>query len=151
MKFEQTCTITASRAKVWDFLMNMQNVATCLPGVQKFEPIDEDNFEGALKVKVGPVSLTFQGTIHVEARDQENWHSTLRAEAKDRKVGGGVKASLNMGLVEKNTTETEMHVELDTHILGKIGEFGQPVIRKKTEAMLQDFAKSVNQQLGSAS
>ena len=151
MKFEQTCTIAASRSSVWDFLMNMENVANCLPGVQNFEPIDDDHFNGALRVKVGPVSLTFQGTVHVESRDHENWVGTVRAEAKDRKVGGGVKAHLNMGLVEKSATETEMHVELDTHILGKIGEFGQPVIRKKTDAMLQDFAKNVNQQLGSTS
>jgi carbon monoxide dehydrogenase subunit G len=56
-----------------------------------------------------------------------------------------------MDLVEKGATETEMRVELDTHILGKIGEFGQPVIRKKTDAMLQDFAKTVNAQLGGQS
>jgi carbon monoxide dehydrogenase subunit G len=56
-----------------------------------------------------------------------------------------------MDLVEKGSTETEMRVELDTHILGKIGEFGQPVIRKKTDAMLQDFAKTVSEQLGGQS
>ena len=149
MKFEQTCTISASRAEVWAFLMNMENVANCLPGVQQFNQLDEDRFEGMLRVKVGPVSLSFQGTVQVESRDQAEWRSTLRADAKDRKVGGGVQAHLNMGLTEKGAAETEMHVQLDTHILGKIGEFGQPIIRKKTDTMLQDFAKSVNQQLNS--
>jgi carbon monoxide dehydrogenase subunit G len=119
--------------------------------VQKFEQIDEDHFEGTLRVKVGPVSLSFQGSVYVEARDREVWRGVVRAEAKDRKVGGGVRAHLNMDLVEKGATETEMRVELDTHILGKIGEFGQPVIRKKTDAMLQDFAKTVNAQLGGQS
>ena len=151
MKFEQICTITASRDDVWDFLMNMENVANCLPGVQKFEQIDGDHFEGTLRVKVGPVSLSFQGSVHVEARDRKIWRGVVRAEAKDRRVGGGVRAHLNMDLVEKGAMETEMHVELDTHILGKIGEFGQPVIRKKTDAMLQDFAKTVSEQLSGPS
>jgi carbon monoxide dehydrogenase subunit G len=115
MKFEQICTIAASRDDVWDFLMNMENVANCLPGVQKFEQIDEDHFEGTLRVKVGPVSLSFQGSVYVEARDREVWRGVVRAEAKDRKVGGGVRAHLNMDLVEKGATETEMRVELDTH------------------------------------
>jgi carbon monoxide dehydrogenase subunit G len=147
MKFEQTCTITASRAAVWDFLMDMENVASCLPGVQKMEQIDADHYAGTLRVRVGPVSLQFQGTVHVETRDREQWHGVVRAEAKDRKVGGGVQAHLDMDLVEKSPAETEMHVALDAHILGKIGEFGQPVIRKKTDAMLQDFAAQVSKQL----
>jgi uncharacterized protein len=147
MKFTQTCTITASRETVWDFLMNMQNVANCLSGVQAFTPLDADTYEGALRVKVGPVSLTFQGTVRVETRDREHWRGVIRAEAKDRKLGGGVQAHMDMNLVAKSPAETEMQVALETHILGKIGEFGQPVIRKKTEAMLQDFATQVSQQL----
>jgi uncharacterized protein len=98
-------------------------------------------------VKVGPVSLTFQGTVRVETRDREQWHGVVRAEAKDHKLGGGVQAHMDMNLVEKSPAETEMQVALETHILGKIGEFGQPVIRKKTATMLQDFATQVSKQL----
>lgn len=147
MKFTQTCTIDANRETVWDFLMDMQNVASCLQGVREFTPIDEDNYAGALRVKVGPVSLTFQGKVHVETRDREQWRGIIRAEAKDRKVGGGVQAHMDMHLDAASPTATDMHVVLEAHILGKIGEFGQPVIRKKTETMLQDFATRVNQQL----
>jgi uncharacterized protein len=147
MNFSQQCVIAANRATVWDFLMNMENVAKCLGGVQALTQVDEDTYEGTLRVKVGPVALTFQGTVHVEERDREQWRGIIRAEAKDRKVGGGVRAHLDMHLEEKSPTETTMHVALEAHILGKIGEFGQPVIRKKTETMLQDFATQVSQQL----
>ncbi len=147
MKFEQTCAITASRAVVWDYMMNMENVATCLQGVRKFEAIDEDNYEGMLRVKVGPVSISFEGTVVVETRDRDQWLGVVRAEAKDRKVGGGVTAHLNMSLAEKNPAETEMNIVLDTHVLGKIGEFGQPLIRKKVNDLLQSFAAEVNKQL----
>jgi carbon monoxide dehydrogenase subunit G len=133
MKFTQTCVITANREAVWDFLMDMEQVASCLRGVQAMTPLDEDSYEGTLRVKVGPVSLTFQGAVQVESRDREAWHGVIRAEAKDRKLGGGVKA--------------HMQVALETHILGKIGEFGQPVIRKKTETMLREFAEQVSQKL----
>ncbi len=147
MKFEQTCTITANRVEVWDFLMNMENVAACLQGVRKFEVIDEDNYEGILRIKVGPVSISFQGSVAVETRDRDQWLGVVRAEAKDRKVGGGVTALLNMSLAEKSPAETEMSILLDTHLLGKIGEFGQPLIRKKTNDLLQNFAAEVSKQL----
>src|SRR5206468_11319546 len=96
MTFTQTCTITASRDVVWDFLLQAENVAHCLPGVEAFKQLDEDNYEGTLRVKVGPISLALQGTLHVEARDREQWHGAMRADAKDRRLGGGVRAHLSM-------------------------------------------------------
>jgi carbon monoxide dehydrogenase subunit G len=147
MNFTHTCRIAAPRPVVWDFLMQVEKVAGCLAGVQALTPLDPDTYEGTLRVKVGPVALSFQGTVHVEVRDREQWHGAIRAEARDRKLGGGVTAHMHMHLVEASPTETEMQVALEAHILGKIGEFGQPVIRKKTATMLQEFATHVGQHL----
>ena len=63
MTFTQTCTISASRNVVWDFLMQAENVARCLVGVEAFKQLDQDNYEGTLRVKVGPIALALQGTI----------------------------------------------------------------------------------------
>jgi carbon monoxide dehydrogenase subunit G len=147
MNFTHQCSITAPRTAVWDFLMRMENVARCLDGVQALTPLDADTYEGTMRVKVGPVVLSFQGTVHVETRDHEQWRGVIRAEARDRKLGGGVRAQLHMHLVEQSATATEMHVALEAHVLGKIGEFGQPLIRKKTATMLEAFAAQVGQQL----
>lgn len=147
MTFTQTCTIAASRDVVWDFLMQAENVARCLAGVDAFQQLDNDTYEGTLKIRVGPISLALHGTLYVEARDQAQWHGAMRAEAKDRRLGGGVRAHLSMDLRAPSTTHTEMLVTLEAHLLGKIGEFGQPVIRKKADAMLQEFAAQVNKQL----
>lgn len=147
MTFTQTCTITASRDVVWDFLMQGENVARCLAGVEAFKQLDQDNYAGTLRVKVGPIALALQGTLQVEARDREQWHGVMRAEAKDRRLGGGIRAHLSMDLRQQGPSATEMCVTLEAHILGKIGEFGQPVIRKKADAMLQGFAAQVSQQL----
>lgn len=147
MTFTQTCTIAARRDAVWEFLLHADNVARCLSGVETMTQLDDDTFEGTLRIRVGPISLALHGTLHVEARDRERWHGAMRAEAKDRRLGGGVRAHLQMDLRETSPTETEMLVTLEAHLLGKIGEFGQPVIRKKAEAMLQDFAAQLSQQL----
>jgi len=147
MTFTQTCTIAARRDVVWDFLLQAENVARCLTGVEAFKQLDQDNYEGTLRVKVGPIALSLQGTLRVEARDREQWHGAMRAEAKERRLGGGLRAHLSMDLRENGPTATEMCITLEAHLLGKIGEFGQPVIRKKADAMLQEFAAQVSQQL----
>ena len=148
MKFEQTCTIAAAPLKVWNFLIDMENVSRCLPGVESMTPIDEDTYEGIFKIRVGPIALKFKGTLQVEERDRDNWHVGMRVEAKDRRLGGGVRAHLEVDLVEKGSDETQLSVKLESHVLGKIGEFGQPVMRKKTDALLQEFARQVSQELG---
>jgi uncharacterized protein len=147
MTFTQSCTITASREAVWDFLMDMQNIAQCLPGVEDVRQVDAETYDGTLRIKMGPIALALQGTISVEAKDRAQWHGAMRAEAKDRRLGGGVRARLGMDLMAKGSSETEMRVTLEAHVLGKIGEFGQPVMRKRADAMLQDFARQVSERL----
>ncbi len=132
---------------MWNFLTDMENVGRCLPGVESMTPLDDETYQGVFKIRVGPIALKLQGTLHVEVRDRANWHVGMRAEAKDRRLGGGVRARLNVDLAELGPHETQMTVTLESHVLGKIGEFGQPVMRKKTDAILQDFARQVSQQL----
>jgi len=147
MTFTQSCTISADREAVWDFLMNMENVARCLPGVEDISQVDDETYNGTLRLKIGPIALALQGTLQVEARDRAQWHGAMRADAKDRRLGGGVRARLGMDLLDKGAAETEMRVMLEAHVLGKIGEFGQPVMRKKADAMLQEFARQISQHL----
>jgi carbon monoxide dehydrogenase subunit G len=150
MTFTQSCTITASREVVWDFLMDMQNIAQCLPGVEDVRQVDTETYDGTLRIKMGPIALALQGTISVEVKDRPQWHGAMRAEAKDRKLGGGVRARFGMDLLDRGAAETELRVTLEAHVLGKIGEFGQPLMRKRADAMLQDFAHCVSQRLSGA-
>jgi carbon monoxide dehydrogenase subunit G len=149
MKFNQKAVVAVAREPLWKFLMDIPKVAQSLPGVEKIEQLDPDTYQGTLKVRVGPISLNLQGKITVEERDQDNWRATLRADANDRVAAGAIRGKTSMTLVELNAHETELSVESDVNILGKIGEFGQPIIRKKADKMLQDFVKNIKTQLGS--
>jgi len=73
--------------------------------------------------------------------------AALRAEAKDRMAAGAVNGKTSMTLKELGANETELLVETDVNILGKIGEFGQPIIRKKADAMLKEFVENIKKQL----
>jgi hypothetical protein len=150
VKFTQRAVIPVARELLWEFLMDVPKVARSLPGVESVSQIDDTTYQGALKVRVGPISLNLQGKIILEQRDRENWRAALRAEASDRMAAGAVKGRTNMELKEISAKETELSVETDVSILGKIGEFGQPIIRKKADAMLQEFVENIKKQLTGA-
>ena len=143
MKFGQRVTIPVGRERLWEFLMDIPKVATSLPGVEKVDKIDDTTYQGTLKVRVGPIALNLQGKIIVEEQSRENWRATLRADASDRMVAGAVRGKSTMELKEISANETELSVDTDVNILGKIGEFGQPIIRKKADVMLQEFVENI--------
>lgn len=147
MKFSQRAVISVAREPLWDFLMDVPKVAQSLPGVESVSRIDDTTYQGTLKVRVGPISLNLQGKILVEERDRENWRAALRAEASDRRAAGAVRGKTSMELKEMSPKETELVVETDVSILGKIGEFGQPIIRRKADQMLQEFVNNIKKQL----
>ena len=147
MKFNQSAQIPVAREPLWDFLMDVPKVAKSLPGVESVSKIDDTTYEGALKVRVGPISLNLQGKIIVEEQDRENWRATLRAEAKDRMAAGAVSGKTLMMLKELGSNQSELVVETDVNILGKIGEFGQPIIRKKADSLLKEFVENIKKQL----
>jgi hypothetical protein len=147
VKFNQRAVVPVARQPLWEFLMDVPRVAQSLPGVEKVEPLDDVTYHGVLKVRVGPISLNLQGKITVEERDQSNWRAALKAEASDRMAAGAVKGRTSMQLKEIGPQETELLVDTDVNILGKIGEFGQPIIRKKADQMLREFVENIKKQL----
>jgi carbon monoxide dehydrogenase subunit G len=140
--FTQECLIPVARERLWDFLMDVPAVSRCVPGVGAVEAVGDNAYRGGLEVKVGPIRLSLQGTITVEEQDRTGWSARMRAEANDRRLGGGIRARLHLTLLP---AEAGTRVQIDTElvILGKIGEFGQPVIRNKADTLLEEFARNL--------
>src|SRR5574341_713324 len=143
MTFSQVCTIPVPRERLWNFLMDVPRVSKCLPGVEAVEPLEGDTYQGVFRVRLGPISLRLEGNVTIEEQSREAWRAALRADATDRKLGGGMRARARMSLAPAADGATTLTVETDLTFLGKIGEFGQPVIKKKADALLQDFAGNI--------
>jgi carbon monoxide dehydrogenase subunit G len=140
--FTQECVVPVERSRLWDLLMDVPQVGRCVPGVESVQATDGGVYRGALKVQVGPIRLALEGTITVEERDRDAWRARMRAEASDRRLGGGIRARMSVTLAPAETG-TCMRIDTDLVILGRIGEFGQPIIRKKADALLEEFAANV--------
>ena len=133
--------------KAWALLLDIPQVAPCIPGVQDVESDGENQFKAVMQVRVGPVRLNFSGTINILEQDREKGEAHFRVEAADRKVGGSIRADMTMQLNEMSANESELVIVTDTVFMGKIGELGQPIIRRKAKSTLEDFAKNLAKQV----
>jgi carbon monoxide dehydrogenase subunit G len=149
MRFENQATLSAPKEAVWSFLMDVTKAATCVPGAEDVKQLDSDTkYSGVMKVRVGPISLSLSGTVTVEEKDEAAGRATMSAQASDRRVGGAVNAKVTMTVSEASPGQTHLSVVTDANVLGKLGEFGQPVIRKKSEQIMEQFVANVQKQLG---
>ena len=70
-------------------------------------------------------------------------------EANDRRVGGGVKTNMTMKVTAKSDDESELEIVADTTFMGRLGELGQPIIRRKARNTLEDFTKNLSKMMSS--
>ena len=146
MTFTQECVIPVACERLWDFLMDVPAVGRCVPGVESVEAVDAGAYRGGLKVQIGPIRLSLLGTIIVEEQDRNAWRARMRAEANDRRLGGGIRARMSLALAPDGES-TRLRIETDLAVLGKIGEFGQPIIKKKADTLLGEFVRNIGSAL----
>ena len=148
MNFHHTVVIPASRAKVWEFLMDIPRVGKCIPGVEKVEPLGDKKYKGTVKQRVGPIGVTLDGTMTVVEADEQGGRAAMTAEGADKRIGGAVRAKMTMSVKEVTPSETELTVDTDANIGGRLGEFGGAVIKKKADQTMEQFAKNISAQVG---
>ena len=150
MILDQQVVIPAAAARVWDFLMDIPAVSRCVPGVESVERLDDDTYLGSLKVRVGPIGVTLAGKVTVVERDREQLRSRMDVKAAEKRLNSAVSAHATMTLIARSEAETEVHIHTESSILGKLGEFGQAVMRKKADQIIAEFARNVARELTSS-
>ena len=148
MNFEHTSSVPVPRPQLWDLLLDVERVAKCFPGAQEVVPNDDGSYSGSLKVRVGPVSLGMSGNLTILEADREAWQALLQVEGSDRRVGGSVRGRLTMRLNDLSSEETELALSSDLTFMGKLGEMGQPLIRKKAETTMAEFTRNLVAEAG---
>ena len=150
MKFEHVVVIPAPKQSVRAFLDDVLAAARCLPGLEDIQAIEPDVYEGRVRVRIGPLGLNIAGRARLERGDDaDGWR--LQGEGRDGRAGAGVKASLEAHLAELAPDQTEVKLSADVQLSGRLAELGQPLIKRKADAMVQDFAENLRRSLTSPS
>ena len=147
MKFEQTIDLPgASPDRVWAFVMDVPSMAKCIPGCESVEDLGNNRYKAVVKIKVGPIGLALASEISIAEKDEANHTASLLVEAADKRVGGAVKATMSMKLTPEGDG-SKLEVSTDANVMGRIGDFGQPIIRKKADQTLQEVAGNLRKAL----
>jgi carbon monoxide dehydrogenase subunit G len=141
---DQEVTIPARIEDVWDFMMDVPAVSQCVPNVERFEQTAPNVYDGTVGVKVGPISVHLEGRITLGEQDRETWTARLDGEATDRRIRGAVSTKAWMRLTPRADGQTDMSVHADASILGKLGQFGQAVLRKKADQIMAEFVRNMS-------
>ena len=93
------------------------------------------------------MGMTLNGTITIVSQNAEAGEAHFLVEAGDKRVGGGVKTNMSMKVTAQSDNETELEIVSDTTFMGRLGELGQPIIRRKARNTLEDFSKNLSKLL----
>jgi carbon monoxide dehydrogenase subunit G len=145
MKFEHRVVVEATADKVQAFLDDIQKAAKCVPGVEEVNPLEDGWYEGRVGIKFGPLGMKFAGKAKLEKEPDGTWK--MHGEGRDRRIGAGVNADVVAHLTETTPGTTEVLVNADLNFSGRLAEMGQPLIRKKSDSMVAEFARNLQKAL----
>lgn len=128
--------------KVWEFCSDIPNVASCLPGATLTDEVGQDQYEGNVAIRLGPVQMQFAGRAAVKERDEASKTIVLDAAGADEKGRGQAALGLKARLVP-TANGTRVEVEQDLQLSGAAAQYGRGMISDVSAVMLRDFATNM--------
>jgi len=146
-KIEERFEVQAPVERVWKYLIDTQRVVGCLPGAELLEQQDEHTFLGAIKVKVGPLSMSYKGQAKFTEVNEETHQVRMVGDAREVGGSGSTKVSMLSTVAPFANGSSEVTVNADIELVGKIVQFGRGMIEEVSRQMFRQFSACVKQQL----
>ncbi|MFF7943386.1 SRPBCC family protein [Nocardia gamkensis] len=141
MKLDNTFTIPVPAAQAWQVLLDLERIAPCVPGAT-ITSRDGDDFHGKIKVKLGPVGLSYSGVIKVVSQDEAAGIAVLEGRGRETRGNGTAKATITCRLVESDGS-TDVFVDTDLAITGKPAQFGRGALADVAGTLIGQFATNL--------
>jgi uncharacterized protein len=151
MELDNSFTVPVPPDQAWDVLLDVQRIAPCMPGATVDE-VDGDVVNGRIKVKVGPVSLTYRGTAKFTERDPDARVVVVEASGKETRGAGTASATVKASLAPQasgNGTEVTMHTTMN--VTGRPAQFGRGVMVEVGGKLVDQFAANLAQMIADQS
>ena len=129
----------------WTVLTDVQRVAPCIPGAQLLS-VDGDDFTGAVKVKVGPITVSYQGEATFTEKDESAQRVVIRANGKETRGSGNAAALVTAQLKDEGDV-TGVVITTDLTISGKAAQFGRGVLADVAGNLIAQFARRLEADL----
>ena len=141
MELNNEFRVAVPAAKTWEVLTDVERVAACLPGATLLS-VDGDEFTGAVKVKVGPITVSYKGEAAFLEKDAAAQRVVLKANGKETRGNGNAAAVVTAQLKDEGDA-TSVLITTDLTISGKAAQFGRGVLADVAGSLIAQFAKAL--------
>ncbi|MEV4468700.1 SRPBCC family protein [Nonomuraea sp. NPDC049504] len=138
MRFEHEFTVPVPIEQAWAVLLDVERVAPCLPGAT-LDVFEGDEFTGRMKVKVGPITVTYRGSARFEDVDKDSYSLTIRASGKEARGSGTASATVKARMRPRDDS-TLVTVETSFNVTGRPAQFGRGVMAEVGGKLIEKFA-----------
>ena len=147
IKIEKSFQAPESAAAVWKILSDPTGVASCVPGAQITEAVDDRTYKGVIKVKLGPTVTDYKGEAHIERLDEQNREIEMIGKGQD--VRGKGSASMKMIGKVREVPEggSEVTTTSEVNVVGILAQMGSRMIQEVANLMFEQFTKNLRQRL----
>ncbi len=139
LKIEERFELDAHADEAWAYLTQPERIVVCLPGAELTEVVDERNYAGGVKVKLGAVAMQYQGTVEFTELDHEQRVVRMEGKGRERRGGGTVTLAMEGTVHELDGGRCEVTVVADIQLAGKIVRFGRGMIQVVTAQIFKEF------------
>jgi carbon monoxide dehydrogenase subunit G len=146
VQLENSFTVPVPIDEAWRVLLDIERIAPCMPGAA-LDTVDGDDFTGRVKVKLGPINLTYQGKASFIEKDEAAHRAVIDARGKDQRGNGTAAATVTARLKSEGSI-TRVDVLTDLSITGRPAQFGRGVMTDVGNKLLGQFADKLAAQLG---
>ena len=141
MEFDNTLEVPLPPAEAWTVLLDIERIATCIPGAELTEVVDDRTYKGKVAVRIGPVALSLVGQARLEEIDAAAHRVSVKAQGADPKGRGSTEASIRFNL-EPAAAGTRVAIHSDVKLAGVIAQYG------RGSGMIQSVASQLIGQFG---
>lgn len=142
MQITDTFHVDVAVETAWDVLLDVERIAPCMPGAQ-LQEVEGDEYRGIVKVKVGPITAQYKGAARIVEADVDARRIVIKAEGRDTRGQGNAAATVTATLTP-DATGTEVGIDTDLHVTGKVAQFGRGVMADVSSKLLAQFVECLH-------
>ena len=146
MQLQHEFVVPVPIEKAWEVLLDVERLAPCMPGAVVDE-IRGDEFDGRVKVKVGPITQTYSGTARFIEKDEVTRRITIKADGREAKGSGTAAATILATMKEAGEDSTTVNVTTDLAITGRAAQMGRGVMIDVSNKLLNQFVERLGEQI----
>jgi len=146
MKIQNEIEVAAPPDELFDVLADVERVAPLLPGASLEEKRDDDSYAGTVKVKVGPITASYRGTLRFLELDHDDHRAVMAASADETKGQGNLEAKITAS-VSGSDSQSLLSLDTDLDVRGKAAQFGRGALGNVSQRILQQFARNLESEV----